>query len=242
MEIYIILLIISLAIIVYTTVSGGKDFAKLAGYKHTSDRQKIYRKWISESWLGIGAPALLGLLILSYAQKLPELPAVSPVFKNIVFGIAIGLIIILVLMIIIGKRQASGQSASKQNEIRKLIAQTNTASLIAINSDERKLAGWLSLAAGVNEELFFRALIPALLVGLLGAELSLVALIISTILFGIAHAYQGIGGMLATAVVGAIFLTIFVATGSLWLAILIHILLDFRGTVTLSWAAYGTKD
>jgi membrane protease YdiL (CAAX protease family) len=89
----------------------------------------------------------------------------------------------------------------------------------------------LVLTASPMEELLYRgylfwALTP--LTGLWGA----VAL--SSILFGVAHAYQGWFGILRTALIGLAFAIGFALTHSLWWLMLTHILMNASGTI-YSW-------
>lgn len=82
----------------------------------------------------------------------------------------------------------------------------------------------LSLAAGVGEELAFRAFaIPALglLTGSVGG-----AVLISSLAFGLLHGYQGWIGILRTGLMGCVLAVTFVVTGSLWPAVLAHAVLD----------------
>ena len=56
-----------------------------------------------------------------------------------------------------------------------------------------------------------------------------VALILAAaVMFGLAHAYQGITGMVATGLAGAVFCVLYVRTGSLTAPILLHMLVDVR--------------
>jgi membrane protease YdiL (CAAX protease family) len=82
----------------------------------------------------------------------------------------------------------------------------------------------LSLSAGVGEELAYRGfLVPALAMtfgSVWGAAL------LSSLVFGVLHAYQGWLGIVRTALLGMVLATSFVVTGSLWPAIITHALLD----------------
>ena len=88
--------------------------------------------------------------------------------------------------------------------------------------------------AGLVEEIFFRAMLFIALYQVSGSVL--VALAGATILFAVAHAYQGIAGVLSSGLIGAIFMVIYAATGALWLVIALHALLDLRGLVLLPWS------
>ena len=57
-----------------------------------------------------------------------------------------------------------------------------------------------------------------------------IAVIISSILFGIAHRYQGMAGMISTGIVGLFFGIIFIKNkNGLWLTILTHGVYDVIG-------------
>ncbi len=55
--------------------------------------------------------------------------------------------------------------------------------------------------------------------------------LVAAVLFGLAHSYQGITGMILTAFAGAVFCGLYVATGSLLVPIALHILVDLRFAV-----------
>ena len=82
---------------------------------------------------------------------------------------------------------------------------------------------WLSLTAGICEEFLFRGL----LMGMLAAAFGLwPAALLSSLVFGLAHAYQGPMGIVRTGAVGLVFALIVVLTGSLYVAILAHVAVD----------------
>lgn len=81
----------------------------------------------------------------------------------------------------------------------------------------------VSVTAGVVEETLWRGF----LIWYLGHFMPLWgAAAISVIGFGLAHAYQGIANIGKTALVGAAFAALFILSGSLWLPILLHALVD----------------
>jgi membrane protease YdiL (CAAX protease family) len=81
----------------------------------------------------------------------------------------------------------------------------------------------VSVTAGIVEETLWRGF----LFWYLGHFMPLWgAAAISVIGFGLAHAYQGVTNMAKTALVGAAFAALFVLSGSLWLPILLHALVD----------------
>eukprot|EP01136_Pigoraptor_vietnamica_P025564 Opistho-1_new@7045 len=92
--------------------------------------------------------------------------------------------------------------------------------------------GWtavLGTAAGVVEELFFRLALP--LFATLATGSAPLGFLFATLLFAGAHRYQGWAGMAFSGVVGALLSTIYLATGDVWFAMLIHALLNLNGLV-----------
>ncbi len=91
-------------------------------------------------------------------------------------------------------------------------------------------AGWvlLSLTTGICEELLFRGFaLHYLMRGPWAFNLPF-SVMIACVLFGVGHRYQGWQGMLQTLCFGALMSALFVATGSLLLPIVVHILVNLR--------------
>lgn len=98
--------------------------------------------------------------------------------------------------------------------------------LLPRTAREFHLFNHVSFAAGVCEELIFRGFLLALLTSLSGLY---VGVLLSAMLFGLCHAYQGVNGIIKTGLFGLVFTLIVVATGSLLPAIIIHVAVDIAG-------------
>jgi membrane protease YdiL (CAAX protease family) len=83
----------------------------------------------------------------------------------------------------------------------------------------------VSLTAGVCEETLFRGFVLWYLAALIPV---IPALLVSSILFGFAHAYQGLKGVLQTAGVGAALVILYVLSGSLWVPMAVHAFVDLN--------------
>ncbi|MFC4526578.1 CPBP family intramembrane metalloprotease [Dyella halodurans] len=107
-------------------------------------------------------------------------------------------------------------------------------SLRFISPVSRKERRWwivVSVTAGVTEELLFRGFLLEYLRGHLdgGPHLSLtLAWLLSSVAFGIGHAYQGWVGIMRTASAGLAFGLLAILTGNLVLPILLHCLIDLQ--------------
>ena len=95
----------------------------------------------------------------------------------------------------------------------------------------------VSISAGVCEEILFRGY----LIHALGDDLPTYgAVIISSILFGLPHIYQGPIHVIRTAVLGLIMALIYLATGSLLVPILLHIVVDMYGGA-MAYLVFGKR-
>jgi len=81
----------------------------------------------------------------------------------------------------------------------------------------------VSITAGICEEVLYRGLMMTALAGVIGLW---PAVVVSSVLFGLAHAYQGAAGVLRTGLVGLVMALVVVFTGSLPVAMLIHAAID----------------
>jgi membrane protease YdiL (CAAX protease family) len=97
------------------------------------------------------------------------------------------------------------------------------------NRPEMVHAAMLSVAAGITEELAFRLYLPLLIALITGN--ALLAFAVAALLFGAMHLYQGWKGVAATMVVGLVMTAVYLMTGALWLAMLLHALIDLNGLV-----------
>ena len=110
--------------------------------------------------------------------------------------------------------------------------------------NEALLVFWVTLSwtlAAVVEELAYRGWILTRCVEAGGGSRGAwaVGLVVSSVLFGIVHAYQGLSGMIATGLSGVVFGATYLATGrNLWTAIIAHGTLDTAGFVMMYAGMY----
>lgn len=94
--------------------------------------------------------------------------------------------------------------------------------------EERRWFAALAVTVGVCEEIIYRGFLIGYLLavapwlGLGGAALGAAAI------FGIDHGYQGWTGVLATGFLALVFTALLFLTGTLWIPIVVHALLDLR--------------
>jgi len=95
-------------------------------------------------------------------------------------------------------------------------------------AEERRWFVLVAITAGVCEEILYRGFLIQYFRELPVHVGLTEALVVSGCVFGIAHVYQGIIGMVQTAILGTLFGVLFVTTGSLFFPMLLHAVIDLR--------------
>ncbi len=91
------------------------------------------------------------------------------------------------------------------------------------SSAEDRLFGLVSVTAGVCEEILYRGLLLAVLSPVVGTW---PAVLLSSLIFGLGHAYQGASGIIKTTVIGLVMALLAVFSGSLFVPMLLHAVID----------------
>jgi len=162
-------------------------------------------------WLGQGRPLDA---LLTTDEGLFD----SGLARGMAVGVAIGILMRPILALVSGKAAAQLAEAMK--------------SLAPFLPKSRRALAWgvaVSIAAGVAEEIAYRGF---LVTYVSSYAPTWVAIVVSALLFGAAHLYQGVAGVLATTALGAVFAVIYLSTGSLLLPMLLHALIDISSMVT----------
>lgn len=94
--------------------------------------------------------------------------------------------------------------------------------------EERGWFALVSISAGICEEILFRGFLTQYFEAKPYQFSLLVALLLSCLFFGTGHLYQGISGVVITAVLGFVYANLFLLTGSLLLPMVVHAVTDLR--------------
>lgn len=142
--------------------------------------------------------------------------------SGLALGLAVGALGALTLRPILVAASPKA-AASMRRQFGKLEA------ILPRNGQQLRWALAVSVFAGVFEEIAYRGYLMAYFGNWFGPWGALAA---SSILFGLAHTYQGVGGVLVTGLLGALFGWVYLETGSLLLPIILHAVLDISSMVT----------
>ena len=220
----------------------------LLGYRRikrlpdTASRQKTYCLWIAKAAIAFVLPAIIGLALLGRLDAIVTVPREFDALRSLLPSLAGDSRAELLGMIggsALGGLVIGAVLATRRNW-RVLRTIGNVGSLLPRNRPEIMHAAAMSVAAGISEELAFRLFLP-LLVALVTGN-AFVAFGVAIAVFGAMHLYQGRAGVIATTLVGALMAAIYLMTGELWLAMVLHALIDLnslalRPALTGAWRA-----
>ncbi len=230
----ILLLSLCLAIAWWFVRNDAAEYTAFKKLTRSADRQRCYAGWIVKSFGFFSGATFFCLLILQRLHALVQMPdeflplterlraLVPPAQvpdKGLIAGVICGALI---------GGAALGVVVAKRFKLQPVTV-GDVEPLMPRNAAETGWTTLLALNAGFSEEVFFRLLLPLLLVGLL--HNALLAFALATVLFGLVHSYQGAAGVAVTALLGAGLAGLYLWTGDLWVAIAVHAGIDLLGLV-----------
>lgn len=185
-------------------------------------RLSLYRRLLVLEW---GLVLLVAGVVavapdVGWAQLGLRLPDQAPG----VLAVALGVFVLAFLVLSTGIVRSSARGEDP-------IGPAGSASVVALvprTPVERRWFAVVAVTAGCCEEILYRGFFLAVAIALWPDSPDLVLVLISALAFGLAHAYQGVGGIVMTGVLGAILGYLYVGTGTLLAPILVHAAIDLR--------------
>jgi membrane protease YdiL (CAAX protease family) len=147
---------------------------------------------------------------------------------------AVGLVLVLGVLSL--RAMASGALRAAADQLRRPPGEGRharqaahaTLALLPRTAGERRLFTVVGLTAGVCEEWLYRGFFLAVVSALAGGLPTAVLVLVAAAAFGLAHAYQGVAGVLTTAVLGGVLAGLYLGTGSLLPPMALHAAIDLR--------------
>lgn len=191
-------------------------------------RSRRFLVWIGRAWLRYALTSILVLVVIGRLDALWTLPAEfdgmvallgsSPGDPWLMATFAGGIVggMVIADAVAMWRQGWRGRRRRWLPDYSQLEAQPG----------ERGAASLLALTAGLVEEPFFRLALPLLIARVTGDAVA--GFVIAVVLFGLAHRYQGWKGIVLTMVSGAVLTILYVQTGSLLFAAVMHAAIDFN--------------
>lgn len=236
----IVLVAVLAALVLRALHKDRKEYARFKRYRSSIRRQAMFRKWLIESFSIFGGAAL-AILVLAwqYVPLLLDDVEAWPVMRwfrelmaeggmiaaGIVAGATVALVAGSVFAIYLARRSDEVPAVG------------DIAALLPRNRPELAYGVVLSVNAGVVEELLFRLAMPALIYAVTGS--AAIAVVGSVVIFGLLHIYQGVWGVVGSMTIGLLLMAIYLATGSILVAIIVHAAIDLRSLVLIPMMVFG---
>ena len=224
-----VLLAVVLAALAWFVRNDRAEYAAFKSLTRSEDRQRVLRRWILRSFLlftglSLGVLALTGRLDALLAAPLEFAPLTarlthdfSPGFVPVMVGAVIGGALAGGVVATRMQRRGRGPQPKILGDVEPLFPR---------NRDERRWTALLGVNAGLGEELFFRLMLPLLIASATGS--AILAFAVAGVIFGLVHFYQGWLGILATTAGGFLFGALYLASGQIWLPILLHAMMNLN--------------
>jgi uncharacterized protein len=204
------------------------DWYEIPRLKASTDprrKVKFYAKIMAASWVCAAVAVMTaGVASVSNIRTVPgEISWLDAGSRGgvVMKGITAGMLIAIMLPALLALRRENIRAKAGK-------AAKRLAFLLPSTRDERAWWWAVCITAGICEETVYRGFLLHYF-HTLPFHLSLTwALVASSLIFGIGHLYQGVGGGVQTAVIGFVFGVMFVMTGSLVLPIVVHAVMDLR--------------
>jgi membrane protease YdiL (CAAX protease family) len=221
----------------------GAEYRAFKALTDTEARQRAFRRWTLRSFLFFGLGAVAVLLLLGRTEALWTLP---PEFAGLASNISERLseegggdlskgLLAGVCIALLAGGIAGGLLATLRRKGRREV-QLKVGDIEPIFPRSRRERRWTALLAanaGPSEELFFRLMLPLLATLVTGD--AILAFAASALIFGAVHFYQGWAGILGTTLAGALFTGLYLATGSIWVPVVLHSLMNLNTLWLRPW-------
>jgi membrane protease YdiL (CAAX protease family) len=188
---------------------------------HPGARVRQYRTSIIRQWVLVGVVLVIGLMSGKSWRSI-GLPT-STLFRFNAgwtsYFLSVFVLAFLIGLVLFRKRTPRGRRAAPLRGAIHLLPRSRL---------ERGTFVGVALTAGICEEILYRGFGLAFLHWAMPTVNLAVDVVVVSLAFGAAHAYQGRSGVAAASIVGALFGVIVASTGTLFVAIVIHALIDLR--------------
>ncbi|MCY8762247.1 CPBP family intramembrane metalloprotease [Bacillus spizizenii] len=226
-----------LFLLIYEPIYGYIDFQKfkrnIKAGENGNERVKYYVRIMIGLWVPtLFILALVAFTDLSFKQIGFTMPTIhtdplGPLASYLLLGLGV-LYVILVMYCIIGFKFSPKIRKDIINKKAEELKTSAAAPILPVSLNEKKVWNYVSLTAGVTEEIIYRGFLIFVLVFLFPQVSIWVIILLASLLFGVAHTYQGLWqGVIRTSLVGALFSALYIIIDSIILLMILHFLVDY---------------
>lgn len=179
-------------------------------------RTKLYRHTFVQQW---SALTVLGIVWYVLSRPAADLGLIAPGGT----GFYVGTIINVLAGAFLVQSWRNARQMTVEQKTKHAAALGHLAHVLPRSLRQYRHFFGLSVTAGIAEEIVYRGFVIWYLAQVMPLW---AAVIVSSVVFGLGHSYQGTSGAIRTGVAGLVFAVLYVFTGSIWLPIIGHALVD----------------
>lgn len=222
--------------IVYEPIVGYFDYKKFKVIVNENKNARM--NYYINSIISLWAPTLFILLIVWFTElTFKQIGFAVPTIHTEPFGtyityitIVIGLLYFLsTLYSIIGYHVSDKFKEKFSQAMKKELVKNEYSMILPTTKKEAKLWNVVSLTAGITEEMIYRGFLIFALSYLFPSLSIWIVVLIASLLFGLAHTYQGTLGVVRTTIIGFFFSILYLSLGSILPLIVLHFFIDYMG-------------
>jgi len=181
-----------------------------------ADRLKTYRENYALEWVAF---AVLAATWFYLGRPVADLGFVEPAGNG--FWVSIVLLLVICGYLVYTWRAARAMSDEEKDKQRQSFG--DLVHFLPHTKREYRSIFGLSITAGIVEETIYRGFVFWYLAQLMPLW---AVVLVSSLAFGLGHSYQGVAGVIRVTLIGIAFGALYVYSGSIWLPIIGHALLD----------------
>jgi uncharacterized protein len=236
MEIWYWLLIVFL--LTYEPVYGYFDYQKFTARVrlHPEERVRYYKKVMVGLW--VPTLVILGMVLMGPLTFVDiglsgiqwNTKTLGPWVTYIACGLGIVYFLILIYYLVgsrVSEKLRNSLIQAQQQELEK----NKFVDIIPVSKEDKKVWTFVSWTAGITEEIIYRGFLIYALTALFPSLSIWVILVLSALVFGLAHTYQGLGNVVRTSLIGLFFAILYIGLGSIIPLIVLHFLIDYVGKI-----------
>ena len=198
-----------------------------------ASRMSMYRLILLVEWLAVFATLLIeglgwhrsGLFLHPYPNPLAGKALSRGFTHGLMATVTVAFVVALLAPVVVGRIKP--EALSKIHDGLKPVA-----FLLPQDGPERATFALVAVTAGICEEVLYRGFLLHVSTTNFGLTVGW-ALASALLAFAVAHAYQGWRGVAASAILGGVFMGMYLLFGSLVPAIVLHALIDLRPLLLL---------
>jgi membrane protease YdiL (CAAX protease family) len=181
-----------------------------------SDPARLYLETLALEWAAL---AVLGTAWYLLGRPIADLGFVQPEGSGFWFGVIV--LVVATGFMLYGWRRATAMT--QQEKDKQIDSLGDLVFFLPRTARDYRHFVAVSITAGIVEEILYRGFVFWFLAPFMPIW---AVIVVSSIAFGLAHSYQGVGGMARVTLIGLAFGVFYVLTGSIWLPMLAHAILD----------------